>query len=220
MKRSLAIFLMLTSLLLSTACSAAASLTPEELQEAIFVAAREEDAKAMKQYIDAGADINQVNGDGVTVLQIAALRGNLEMIELLLDAGADFDVRTFHYAIKGSGDNVDIVQAFIDRGADVSGRDDGTPGHSPLMHAAEHGHLEIGKLLLANGADLEQVDDFNDPALNVAAFHGQLEFVKMLVDMGAKLDVIGYRGRNALGHAIANRHEEVAAFLREAGSPE
>jgi ankyrin repeat protein len=74
--------------------------------------------------------------------------------------------------------------------------------------------------LLENGADLEQVDDYNDPAVNVAAFHGQLEFVKMLVDRGAKLDVYGFGGRNAIRHAMANGHDDVVDFLRSVGSPE
>jgi ankyrin repeat protein len=218
MKRPLFVFMLLVGLLLCTACGSAA-LAPEELQLAIFVAAREDDAKAMKQYIDAGADINQVQ-EGVTVLDVASLRANMEMITLLLDSGAQFDAATFHYAIKGSDDNVAIVQMFIDHGADVSGRDDASPGHSPLMYAAQHGYLEVGILLLEHGADIEQVDDFNDTALNVAAFFGQLEFVEMMVERGAKLDVYGFGGRNAIRHAMANNHDDVVAFLRAAGSPE
>ena len=218
MKRSLFVFMLLVGLLLCTACGSAA-LDPEELQQAIFVAAREDDTKAMEQYIDAGADINQVQ-EGVTVIDVASLRANMEMITLLLDSGAQFDAATFHYAIKGSEDNVAIVQMFIDRGADVSGRDDSPPGHSPLMYAAQHGYLEVGKLLLEHGADLEQVDDYNDTALNVAAFFGQLEFVEMLVERGAKLDVYGFGGRNAIRHAMANNHDDVVTFLQAAGSPE
>lgn len=219
MKKMLVSFMVLTGLLAVTACNPATRLSTEELQQAIFAAAREDDVNAMKQYIQAGADINLAE-DGVTVLEVASLRGNLELVTLLLDSGAEFDAGTFHYAIVGSEDNLTIVQAFIDHGANVSGRDDGPPGHSPLMYAAEHGHLEVGKLLLEQGADLEQVDDYNDSALNVAAFYGQLAFVEMLVDRGAKLDVYGFGGRNALRHAMANRHEEVVAFLQAAGSPE
>jgi len=219
MKRILTSFVLLAGMFALTGCNPAAWLSADELQEAIFVAARGDDVEAMKQYIDAGADINQAS-EGVTVLDVASLRGNHEMITLLLDSGAQFDAATFHYAISGSDDEVAIVQTFIDHGANVSGRDDDPPGHSPLMYAAEHGHLEVGKLLLESGADLEQADDYNDTALNVAAFHGQLEFVKMLVDRGAKLDVYGFGGRNALRHAMANNHDDVVAFLRAAGSPE
>src|SRR5688572_10997382 len=218
MKRSLFVFMLLVGLLLCTACGSAA-LDPEELQQAIFVAAREDDTKAMEQYIDAGADINQVQ-EGVTVIDVASLRANMEMITLLLDSGAQFDAATFHFAIKGSDDNVAIVQMFIDHGADVSGRDDAPPGHSPLMYAAQYGYLEVGKLLLEHGAELEQVDDYNDTALNVAAFFGQLEFVEMLVERGAKLDVYGFGGRNAIRHAMANNYDDVVAFLQAAGSPE
>ncbi len=219
MKKTLIGIMITTSLLFLTACNPASRLSAEELQTAIFVAAREDDLDAMKQYIEAGADINQAS-DGVTVLDVASLRGNLELVTLLLDSDAQFEVDTFHHAITGSDDDVNIVQIFIDHGADVNGRDDSPPGHSPLMYAAEHGYLEVGKLLLEHGADLEQVDDYNDTALNVAAFFGQLEFVEMLVERGAKLDVYGFGGRNAIRHAMANNHDAVVEFLRQAGSPE
>jgi ankyrin repeat protein len=219
MKKVLMNSILTMCLFVLTACNPASRLSPEELQAAIFVAVREDDVDAMKSYIDAGADINETT-EGITVLDVAALRGNHEMILLLLNSGAQFDTDTFHHAITGSDDDVSIVQIFLDHGADVSGRDDSPPGHSPLMYAAEHGYVAVGKLLLEKGADLEQVDDYNDPALNVAAFFGQLEFVKMLVERGAKLDVYGFGGRNAIRHAMANNHNDVVDFLRSVGSPE
>jgi hypothetical protein len=94
MKKMLMSFVILAGLLAATACNAATRLSPEELQQAIFVAAREDDVDAMKQYIEAGADINQAE-DGVTVLEVASLRGNLELITLLLDSGAQYDAGTF-----------------------------------------------------------------------------------------------------------------------------
>jgi uncharacterized protein len=196
------------------------TLSPEALQEAIFTAAREDDIEAMKQYIAAGADINASDEVGGNVLLIAAYRGNAEMVRVLLDAGAKFEIGVFHTAISQSNDDTEIVQAFIDQGVDLDQKANTSNGHTALMFAAEFGHIEVGKLLLANGADINAVDNFNDPALNVAAFHGQLEFAKMLVEMGAELNVPGYVNRTALGHAISRGHEDVAAFLREAGATE
>jgi uncharacterized protein len=197
-----------------------ATLSPETLQEAIFTAAREDDIEAMKQYIAAGADINVSDEFGGTVLSIAAYRGNAEMVRLLLDAGATFEIGVFHLAISQSNDNPEVVQAFIDHGVDLDQKADTGNGHTALMFAAEFGHIEVGKLLLASGADINAVDNVNDPALNIAAFYGQLKFAKMLVEMGAELNVPGYGSRTALGHAISRGHEDVAAFLREVGATE
>jgi uncharacterized protein len=234
MKRSLIILMGLLILLLLSACGTpaappptatsapppTATLSPEALHEAIFTAAREDDIAAMKQYIAVGADINKSDEFGATALSIAAYRGNPEMIRLLLAAGATFEIGVFHTAIAQSDDETEIVQAFIDQGVDLDKKADLGNGHTALMFAAEFGHVEIGKLLLANGANINAVDNLNDPALNVAAFHGQLEFAKMLVEMGAELNVHGYGGRTALGHAISRGHEDVAAFLTETGAIE
>ena len=234
MNRALIIFIIWSALILLSACGApatpspaattlplpAATLSPEALQEAVFSAAREDDVAAMKQHIAAGADINVSDEFGGTALSIAAYRGNTEMVSLLLDSGATFEIGVFHTAIAQSNDDTEIVQAFIDHGADINQKADIGNGHTALMFAAEFGHMEVGKLLLANGADIDAGDNFNDHALNVAAYHGQLEFAKMLVEMGAELNVQGYAGQTALGHAISQGHEDVAAFLREAGAAE
>jgi hypothetical protein len=234
MKRFVIISIILSGMFLLSACGTpalpsptvisptppTATLSPEVLQEAIFTAARQDDIEAMRQYIAAGADINQSDEFSATPLSIAAFRANTEMVRLLLDTGATFEIAVFHVAISESNDNTDIVQAFLDHGADINQKSDIGNGHTALMYAAEFGHVEVGKLLLANGADINAGDNFNDPALNVAAFHGQLEFAKMLVENGAELNVPGYVGRTALGHAISRGHEEVAAFLREAGATE
>jgi ankyrin repeat protein len=234
MKRALIAFIFLSALILLSACGAPAmpspaatplplptdTLSPEALKEVIFTAAREDDLASMKQYIAAGADINASDEFGGTALSIAAYRGNTELVRLLLDSGATFEIGVFHTAIAQSNDNTEIVQIFIDHGADLNQKADTGNGHTALMFAAEFGHMEVGKLLLANGADINAVDNYNDPALNVAAFHGQLEFAKMLVEMGAELNVPGYAGRTALGHAISRGHEDVATFLREVGATE
>jgi ankyrin repeat protein len=234
MKRSFFTSIFLSVLFLLSACGTpatpsptatpvplpTATLLPEASQEAIFTAAREDDIDAMKQYITAGADINKSDENGATPLTIAAYRGNAEMVKLLLDAGATFEIGVFHVAISKSNDDTEIVQAFFDHGADLNKKADTGNGHTALMFAAEFGYIEVGKLLLANGADINAVDNLNDPALNVAAFHGQLEFAKMLVEMGAELNVPSYGGRTALGHAISRGHEDVAAFLREVGAAE
>jgi ankyrin repeat protein len=232
MKRYFIFSVVLTGLLMLSACAPAPTPVPtptvvptvvldaEALQEAIFVAAREDDTTAMQSYIAAGADVNKTNDMNITVLLVASARGNVEMVDLLLDAGATFDSNDFCFAIGNSKGNVELVQTFLDHGADLDEAESGNPEHTPLMYAGEHGFIEIGELLLAKGADINKVDAYNDPALSVAAFHGELEFVKMLVEHGAELNIRGQYGNTAIGHALRNGHTEVADYLKSVGGTE
>lgn len=193
---------------------------PKALQDAIFDAARNDDLAAMKQLIANGADINDGGELGVPVLKIAVARNNVEMTKLLLDAGATIDAATFILVITHSNGSLELVQYFVDHGADVNAPAVGIPAHAPLMYAAEFGYVEIGKLLLEKGADINKWDSFGDAALAVAAFHGQMDFVKMLVAKGADLNFRGQYGNTAVGHARRANHPDIADYLKSLGAPE
>ena len=57
------------------------------------------------------------------------------------------------------------------------------------MHAAKNGHIEVVRLLLDNGADIN-ANFFGSTALKYSAMNGHVEVVKFLLDKGA--DVGGW----------------------------
>ncbi|WP_406696078.1 ankyrin repeat domain-containing protein [Singulisphaera sp. Ch08] len=78
----------------------------------------------VKTLIDGGADIHRTGLNGWTPLHLAAIRGYVEKVSLLLDAGALVNQRT-----------------------EIDGCE------TPLMQAAVMGHPEVVRLLLEHGAD-------------------------------------------------------------------
>lgn len=60
------------------------------------------------------------------------------------------------------------------------------PGLSPLHRACITGNLNIVKLLLRYGADLNQVSKTGTTALKIAALHGHFDVSEYLIAMGAK----------------------------------
>jgi ankyrin repeat protein len=205
---------------LTPSAEATAVLAPEELVEAMFDAVRQDNVALAKQYIEAGVDVNTPGDMRVTLLEIAAHRGNIDMLQTLIDAGATYQKNVFLASLRDSADDPTIVQIFIDAGADVNEAEAGAPGHSPLMYAAEGNNVEIGRALLAKGADIHQIDAYNDPAINVAAFHNSMAFAEMLVEMGADPNVPGYYGRTAVGHAKNQGHQEMVDYLLSIGATE
>ena len=61
-------------------------------------------------------------------------------------------------------------------------------GRSPLYHLARHGgeqHVELARILLNNGANVNQEDDQGDTPLHVAIFNRNLEMAMLLLRHGA-----------------------------------
>jgi ankyrin repeat protein len=59
-------------------------------------------------------------------------------------------------------------------------------GWTPLHRASINGALEVVRLLLEHGADVEAKDNDGETALQVAAYKGHDEVVELLREHGAK----------------------------------
>jgi hypothetical protein len=59
--------------------------------------------------------------------------------------------------------------------------------YAPLSRAAKLGNVEMGRVLLQMGADVNQGGKASDPPLWTAASHGQVDFMRMLIANGADL---------------------------------
>ena len=80
------------------------------------------------------------------------------------------------------------------------------------------GDVEDVARLLAEGADVEELDKYGFTPLRGAAMAGQTEFVKMLLAAGAKVDARNERGRTALMYAASQGQADTARLLLEAGA--
>jgi len=93
-------------------------------------------------------------------------------------------------------------------------------GHrsTPLIHAAANGRVEVVRVLLEGGANVERVNAYQRTALYIAASHGHLEVCRLLLDWGAKVDPVDWLKETPLHDAVQRGHLSVAKLLVERGA--
>jgi outer membrane protein assembly factor BamB len=152
-------------------------------RDALWAAVRNGDAKAVKDALDKGADVNAKNEIGVTALWIAASKGKLEVVEVLLDHGADVNARDgiwyqtpLSVSLGGfiGGGKIDVVKRLLKAGAkDID---------AAAMSAAARGNVELLQLML-------DTDKVTQDALDAALFstpESKKEVREALTKAGAK----------------------------------
>ncbi|CAK9100631.1 unnamed protein product [Durusdinium trenchii] len=127
------------------------------------------------------------NRDG---LVLAASCGHLEVVRLLLEAGADKDAAdtdgstALQFAAGKGHCHLKVVRLLLEAGADKDAAD--TDGSTALHFAARNGHLKVVQLLREAGADKDAADTDGCTALGFAAYNGNghLEVVRSLPEAG------------------------------------
>ena len=153
------------------------------------------------------------------ILHGAAADGNVQIVQLLLEAGIDPDTTRIER------DEDDATSTSDDETEEEVARIHGTrycdfvtyvPGLTALHLAAFYGRSEVMKLLLEAGADKDAAQRNGMTALHAAAFHGDTDVVKLLLKAGADKDAVNAFGMTALKLAAGKAHSEVVKLLLQA----
>ena len=92
---------------------------------------------------------------------------------------------------------------------------DGWYNSSPLVYASKHGRVKICKLLLDNGASVDEVNDWKSTALHVCCREGHLELAKLLLQHGASIHKVDNKNRTPLHLAAEYGHYDILAWVLE-----
>ncbi|MCE5316168.1 MAG: ankyrin repeat domain-containing protein [Parachlamydia sp.] len=126
-----------------------------------------DDAAGIKAFLQATGDINSTDLMGSTPLHMAARRGNLDAIRILIEAGADVHKPNQYgqTALFYAGES-QTSEVLIQNGSDVNtvDRDNGTPLHI----AARRGYYDAFDALVTHGADINQVDNDGKTPFDIA----------------------------------------------------
>ena len=137
--------------------------------------------------LERGANIEEVNDEGYTPLMEAAREGHEEMVALLLSQGADINAQTEEtqetaLTLACCGGFLEVADFLIKAGADLE-----LGASTPLMEAAQEGHLDLVKYLLENGALVNAQTGTGDTALTYACENGHTDVADLLLQYNAEL---------------------------------
>jgi len=162
--------------------------------------------------------LNHADKEGNTALHFASLKGNAEIVELLLAEGISPVVTNkagesaLAYAVQSGKTKVceQLIKAdkkqvnIVDKG-----------GNTLLLSAVLNGRPEIISLLLKHSIAVDTKDKDKKTALMYASEFGNLEEVNLLLKAGADPELKSHEGITAYGYAKEWKHEEVMDTLKK-----
>lgn len=155
------------------------------------------------------------DGRNRTSLIVAAEKGHLPIVRLLLDQRPDLEAtsdsgNTALIAASSKG-KTEVVKLLLQKGANPNAKN--KKDESALTLAAREGHPPVVKLLLDGGSNVKAINHKGSTALALASRWGHAAIVKLLLTKGADATVEDFSGRTALSYAGRYGHPDVVNIL-------
>lgn len=159
-----------------------------------------------------GNPVDKLTHGGLTYLQWAAYKGNVEVMDHLLSLGADPHMKNsggtnmLLMAALGGVINTEVYDLIIQHGVDIQYvNSDGANALLLLASSNNATDLAVFEYLVEQGISLESADSEGNNIINYAAKGGNLEALKMAVAKNVSHKSLNSKGENALFYAAYGR---------------
>ena len=181
----------------------------------------------VKMLLDYGASPQRVDHFGNTPIHLATLLGDAEIVEVLLEHGAEIDATTESrrwtpLMIALNEKNLDLARWLMRQGANPN-FEVHTEGWTPLLVACDMGLRDFSLQLIERGASLDAKVTSGDlrgrSAIHLASYNGEVGLVEMLVNRGADVNLVpDGGGLSSLHWAVYNGHQDLVEYLLSQGA--
>ena len=212
---------------------------PYEFGSLLYAAIRLEDVdqgaqiSIVRSLVDAGADVNWTDNPGYPeTLRAAVIRGDPEIVRILLDAGADPHTEPGRVPVLSHASDEEIVRLLVEADAPTEGSEHiavvadpsatDVDKNNSLVEAAAYGDLDTMRNLINSGADVNASDDDGNTvlqwALGLVGPRDSAAVAQFLIDAGANVNATNNDGHTALHNAAVRGHVEVVRILIDTGA--
>ncbi|CAG9537947.1 unnamed protein product [Cercopithifilaria johnstoni] len=164
------------------------------------------------------AHVNLVDEeDSLTPLIVAAGRGYVTFVELLIGAGAEvnacdkFGSTALIWAARRGYKS--IIELLLNAGAELDAV--GMYGSTALMMATRGNFISVVKLILSREPNINIVDQNGLSPLAIAAREGYVEIASTFIQLGACVNVVDRFGNSILAGAVRSGNVEIVRMLLE-----
>jgi uncharacterized protein len=159
----------------------------QELSVKLIEACKNGDSDSVTSLLQQGASPDAFTPDephgGMTALRWAVIRNHLNVVKVLLEAGADVNAKSADgitvLMVAAATGNTEMVGLFLDKGAEIDAQC--SRGTTALMSASEEGNVDIMRMLLERGAAVNTKTLKGATALVQACIIGSPEYKNTIV---------------------------------------
>ena len=177
----------------------------------------------VSRLLEAGVDPDDLSENfDETALGAACYAGHEDVVQLLLDKGADMGyaasngMMPLHYATTGRRKRT--IKLLLDQGGHLYINAADAEGNTPLHGAASAGDEEVVQLLLDAGIDIFATNNQDLTPLDVALNEGKEKVVQLLVDHGFDVDAFYGKYSTRLMKASRAGDERAVKILLSVGA--
>lgn len=187
-----------------------------QLNSLLRCAARSGNCHAVSALIDAGADVNSRDFDGVSAMTVAVEARNIDLVEVLIESGYTIDNRIDRFLHQAAAlDRVDLMEILCLGYIDIDFNSLDSKKQTAFHVAAIRGHVESLQFLVSVGCDPDIQDSNNWTPLHHAAHFGQIQAVEILLNT-SKLakNLLTKDGKNPFDLSVERGHSNLYDMLQ------